>query len=68
MTRKPHEETRLAKIVERRVLELRPTKSQAETANAAGYPTARASGNSLLGERAESDLCSKGREANFRCR
>ncbi len=38
MTRKPHEDTRLAKYVERRVLELKPTKSQAEIANAAGYP------------------------------
>lgn len=38
MTKKPHEDTRLAKYVERRVLELKPTKSQAEIANAAGYP------------------------------
>lgn len=37
MTKKPHEDTRLAKFVERRVLELRPRKSQAEIAAEAGY-------------------------------
>lgn len=37
MTKKPHEDTRLAKYVERRVLELKPTKSQAEIAALAGY-------------------------------
>ncbi len=37
MTKKPHEKTRLAKYVERRVLELKPTKSQAEIAALAGY-------------------------------
>ncbi len=37
MTKKPHEKTRLAKYVERRVLELKPTKSQAEIATLAGY-------------------------------
>lgn len=65
MTRKPHEETRLAKIVERRVLELRPTKSQAETANAAGYPTARASGKAPQGERAEATSVAKGGKRAF---
>lgn len=37
MTREPHEDTRMAKYVERRVLELRPTKSQAKIAAQAGY-------------------------------
>lgn len=37
MTRKPHENTALAKYVERRLLELKPTKSQAEIAALAGY-------------------------------
>lgn len=37
MTRKPHADTPLAKYVERRVLELKPTKSQAEIAVQAGY-------------------------------
>lgn len=37
MTKKPHEDTRLAKYVERRVLELKPTKTQAEIAKQAGY-------------------------------
>jgi hypothetical protein len=36
MTKKPHENTRLAKYVERRVLELKRTKSQAEMAAQAG--------------------------------
>lgn len=38
MSRKPYEETRLAKYIERRVLELRPRKSQARIASEAGYP------------------------------
>ena len=37
MTKKPYEETRMAKYVERRVLELKPTKSQAEIAAQVGY-------------------------------
>jgi transcriptional regulator with XRE-family HTH domain len=37
MTR-PHAETRLAKFVAQRVLELRPLKSQIEIATEAGYP------------------------------
>lgn len=37
MTKKPHLDTRMAKYVERRVLELKPTKSQAEIAAQAGY-------------------------------
>ena len=37
MTKRPHENTRLAKYVERRVLELKPTKTQAEIAAQAGY-------------------------------
>ncbi|KIC19800.1 helix-turn-helix domain-containing protein [Leisingera sp. ANG-Vp] len=37
MTKKPHVDTRMAKYVERRVLELKPTKSQAEIAAKAGY-------------------------------
>lgn len=40
MTKKPHEETRLAKYIERRVLELKPTKSQADIAALAGYTNA----------------------------
>ena len=40
MTRKPHEHTRMAKYIERRVLELKPTKSQAEIAAQAGYTNA----------------------------
>ncbi len=35
--KKPHANTRLAKFVEKRVLELRPRKSQIEIANEAGY-------------------------------
>ena len=35
--KKPHAYTRLAKFVEKRVLELRPRKSQIEIANEAGY-------------------------------
>ncbi|THH34366.1 XRE family transcriptional regulator [Aliishimia ponticola] len=37
MTKKPHETTRLAKFIERRVLELKPKKTQAEIAVEAGY-------------------------------
>lgn len=37
MTRKPHEETRMAKFVERRALELKGRKSQAAIASEAGY-------------------------------
>ena len=37
MTKKPHEDTQLAKYVERRVLELKGTKSQSEIAAEAGY-------------------------------
>lgn len=35
--KKPHSDTRLAKFVEKRVLELRPRKSQIEIASEAGY-------------------------------
>ena len=35
--KKPHADTRLAKFVEQRVLELRPRKSQIEIASEAGY-------------------------------
>ncbi|MCB0057277.1 MAG: helix-turn-helix transcriptional regulator [Caldilineaceae bacterium] len=37
MSRKPHEDTRLAEYIERRVLELKPKKTQAEIAAEAGY-------------------------------
>jgi transcriptional regulator with XRE-family HTH domain len=37
MTKRPHENTRLAKYVERRVLELKPLKSQLQIANEAGF-------------------------------
>ncbi|MGH1455117.1 MAG: XRE family transcriptional regulator [Paracoccaceae bacterium] len=37
MKKKPHAETELAKFVERRVLELRPKKSQSDIATEAGY-------------------------------
>jgi len=37
MTKKPFEDTRLANYVERRVLELKPKKSQLQIANEAGY-------------------------------
>lgn len=40
MNKKPHEDTRMAKFVERRVLELKRTKSQAEIAAQAGYTNA----------------------------
>jgi transcriptional regulator with XRE-family HTH domain len=38
MSKKPHEDTRLAKFVERRVLELKPKKSQLQIASEAGFP------------------------------
>ncbi len=38
MTKKPHEDTKLAKYVERRVLELKPKKSQSQIAKEAGFP------------------------------
>lgn len=38
MTKKPHEDTKLAKYVERRVLELKSSKSQLQIANEAGFP------------------------------
>lgn len=37
MSKKPFEDTRLAKYVERRVLELKPSKNQAKIASEAGY-------------------------------
>lgn len=40
MSKKPHEDTRMAKYVERRVLELKPTKNQAEIAAQVGYTNA----------------------------
>ena len=38
MTNKPHEDTRLAKYIERRVLELKPKKSPLQIAKEAGFP------------------------------
>ena len=38
MAKRPHEHTRLAQYVERRVLELKPVKSQLQIASEAGYP------------------------------
>jgi hypothetical protein len=38
MSQKPHEDTRLAKYIERRVLELKPKKSQLQIASEAGFP------------------------------
>ncbi len=38
MTQKPHENTKLAKYIERRVLELKARKSQLQIANEAGFP------------------------------
>jgi hypothetical protein len=38
MTKKPHEDTKLAKYIERRVLELRSKKSRLRIANEAGFP------------------------------
>nr|WP_170446215.1 helix-turn-helix transcriptional regulator [Ruegeria arenilitoris] len=40
MRKKPYDSSRLAKFVERRVLELKPTKSQADIASQAGYTNA----------------------------
>lgn len=37
MARRPHADTRLAKYLEKRVLELRPNKSQAQIAEEAGF-------------------------------
>lgn len=37
MAKKPHADTRLAKYIEKRVLELRPDKSQAQIAEEAGF-------------------------------
>ena len=37
MNKRPHENTRLAKYIERRVLELKPKKSQLQIANEAGF-------------------------------
>ncbi|MDO6483091.1 XRE family transcriptional regulator [Shimia thalassica] len=38
MTKKPHQDTELAKYVEHRVLELKPKKSQSLIASEAGFP------------------------------
>lgn len=38
MTRKPHADTRMATYVERRILELKPKKTQVEIAAATGFP------------------------------
>lgn len=38
MSKKPHEASRLASFIERRVLELKPKKSQLQIANEAGFP------------------------------
>jgi transcriptional regulator with XRE-family HTH domain len=38
MTKKPYVNSRLAKFVDRRVLELKPKKSQLQIANEAGFP------------------------------
>ena len=40
MTKKPHQDTELAKYVERRVLELKSKKMQSEIASEAGFPNA----------------------------
>lgn len=37
MTRKPHEDSRMAKYLERRILELKPKKTQTEIAAQAGF-------------------------------
>lgn len=37
MAKRPHADTRLAKYIEKRVLELRPNKSQAQIAEEAGF-------------------------------
>lgn len=38
LTNKPYADTRLAKFLQRRILELRPTKTQATVATEAGFP------------------------------
>lgn len=38
MSKKPHEASRIASFIERRVLELKPKKSQLQIANEAGFP------------------------------
>ena len=38
MCKKPYEQSRLAKFIERRILELKPKKSQSEIATEAGFP------------------------------
>ncbi len=38
MTKKPHADTPMATYVERRILELKPKKTQAEIAAATGFP------------------------------
>lgn len=38
MSKKPYEQSRLAKFIERRILELKPKKSQSEIATEAGFP------------------------------
>jgi hypothetical protein len=38
LSKKPHEDTRLAIYIERRVLELKPKKSQLQIASEAGFP------------------------------
>ncbi|WP_366846872.1 hypothetical protein [Pseudophaeobacter sp.] len=38
MTKKPHADTPLAQYIERRVLELKPKKSQGEIASEVGFP------------------------------
>lgn len=38
MTKKPHADTKLAKYIDRRILELKATKNQAQIAAEAGYP------------------------------
>jgi transcriptional regulator with XRE-family HTH domain len=40
MTKKPHQDTELAKYVQRRVLELKSKKTQSEIASEAGFPNA----------------------------
>ncbi|SHL84098.1 hypothetical protein SAMN05444414_1567 [Roseovarius marisflavi] len=40
MSKKPHEDTGLAKYIERRVLELKARKSQLQIAGEAGFPNA----------------------------
>ena len=38
MTKKPHADTKLAKYIDRRILDLKATKNQAQIAAEAGYP------------------------------